>query len=382
MTRQRWHQTETAFHLRELRGCRARALLLQKLSTIAEACLSIMTVFIMGYSLRGFELRTMIAGVSSVLRALLASVASMGFDANGDPDATPLLAPGYNDTLSIEDADRLRRRLIVLQRMVLWCVNTQSMVVIWIHISVSTAPLRSPQPALLDPPDVGKAQWITIFCTSTLLLVNVGIWVLSCAVLCRSEWLAYANLVPSRSRLLRPTRLRVTTYEELLPKLQAAPSALAASGCGPVVDESLCVICLSDFQGPDVVAELPCGHFFHDGCARLWFVEQPQCPYRCKDSSTAIAESLEASTVGFPHQRDDSILGVHAQDIICDLNETYRVDESFTDTDELEISSCPQERHGAVGNTQRLQVPWSQNETEEHNVPSNLHRLQVPWSCL
>jgi hypothetical protein len=44
-------------------------------------------------------------------------------------------------------------------------------------------------------------------------------------------------------------------------------------------DDGACAICLDEFTGGDVVADLPCNHHFHADCAREWFDVKPQCPY-------------------------------------------------------------------------------------------------------
>jgi len=42
-----------------------------------------------------------------------------------------------------------------------------------------------------------------------------------------------------------------------------------------------CCICLEEFDGPDLVMLLPCGHVLHQGCGSTWLQRGHTCPYRC-----------------------------------------------------------------------------------------------------
>mmetsp|Transcript_76144 Transcript_76144/g.223236 ORF Transcript_76144/g.223236 Transcript_76144/m.223236 type:complete len:283 (+) Transcript_76144:58-906(+) len=45
--------------------------------------------------------------------------------------------------------------------------------------------------------------------------------------------------------------------------------------------EGSCLVCLGDFEGSDVIGQLPCGHGFHRRCIEEWLAVRPQCPLRC-----------------------------------------------------------------------------------------------------
>jgi len=46
-------------------------------------------------------------------------------------------------------------------------------------------------------------------------------------------------------------------------------------------DDSNCSICLSEVEAGDVMAQLPCGHHFHEACIRSWLTTGGICPMRC-----------------------------------------------------------------------------------------------------
>jgi len=42
-----------------------------------------------------------------------------------------------------------------------------------------------------------------------------------------------------------------------------------------------CVVCLQDFEAPESIARLPCGHIFHPTCLHKWILQDWRCPFRC-----------------------------------------------------------------------------------------------------
>ena len=50
-------------------------------------------------------------------------------------------------------------------------------------------------------------------------------------------------------------------------------------------DKKKCIICLDDFKNGDKVSSLPCTHFFHFKCIKLWFKNKNICPL-CKKEIT------------------------------------------------------------------------------------------------
>ncbi|CAG8507298.1 7298_t:CDS:2 [Paraglomus occultum] len=60
-----------------------------------------------------------------------------------------------------------------------------------------------------------------------------------------------------------------------------------------LADESLqnqtCVICLEDFEGKDMIRELPCGHIYHVQCIDPWLLQTstvcPTCKHDCSEST-------------------------------------------------------------------------------------------------
>lgn len=64
--------------------------------------------------------------------------------------------------------------------------------------------------------------------------------------------------------------------EALISRLESSPLSMA----GPAAAESgFCVICADDFaEEGALVAELSCGHAFHDDCIRIWLKRRHTCP--------------------------------------------------------------------------------------------------------
>jgi len=45
----------------------------------------------------------------------------------------------------------------------------------------------------------------------------------------------------------------------------------------------MCAICLNEFDGPDRVLPLRCGHLYHAECLRKWLEQSQTCPLRCSE---------------------------------------------------------------------------------------------------
>lgn len=88
-----------------------------------------------------------------------------------------------------------------------------------------------------------------------------------------------------------------------LPASELAPEADLAPEPPPIMKQtaSTCAICLCEYQHMDLLAELSCGHCFHDACIQpwLWQVQSSQdvCPMRCYGSHLLALPQLEALSV-------------------------------------------------------------------------------------
>lgn len=58
-------------------------------------------------------------------------------------------------------------------------------------------------------------------------------------------------------------------------------TTLAPSVTDREMEASQCCICISDFQGGDVLRKLPCCHHFHSHCIERWLRRSRECPL-CK----------------------------------------------------------------------------------------------------
>mmetsp|Transcript_45861 Transcript_45861/g.90992 ORF Transcript_45861/g.90992 Transcript_45861/m.90992 type:complete len:281 (-) Transcript_45861:257-1099(-) len=71
--------------------------------------------------------------------------------------------------------------------------------------------------------------------------------------------------------------------DDLTHKLQVTqalePRTFVASASH--TSETSCPICLSEVEAGNVVAQLPCGHSFHEDCIRNWLTTGGICPMRC-----------------------------------------------------------------------------------------------------
>jgi len=54
--------------------------------------------------------------------------------------------------------------------------------------------------------------------------------------------------------------------------------------------ESSCAVCLSDFEGGDMLRRLPCGHAFHRGCIDKWLRRNKVCPLCLQDIEATPAQ--------------------------------------------------------------------------------------------
>eukprot|EP00445_Apocalathium_hangoei_P027644 CAMPEP_0203936754 /NCGR_PEP_ID=MMETSP0359-20131031/74187_1 /ASSEMBLY_ACC=CAM_ASM_000338 /TAXON_ID=268821 /ORGANISM="Scrippsiella Hangoei, Strain SHTV-5" /LENGTH=233 /DNA_ID=CAMNT_0050866759 /DNA_START=48 /DNA_END=749 /DNA_ORIENTATION=- len=67
-----------------------------------------------------------------------------------------------------------------------------------------------------------------------------------------------------------------------------------ATAAAPEPAPACCAICLEDLCGSGAgacgaeagEARLPCGHIFHEACARQWLSRSPRCPFRCAAESS------------------------------------------------------------------------------------------------
>mmetsp|Transcript_129330 Transcript_129330/g.234968 ORF Transcript_129330/g.234968 Transcript_129330/m.234968 type:complete len:344 (-) Transcript_129330:115-1146(-) len=221
-----------------------------------------------------------LAGFLSVMRCYTARNMLMRYKAKASREET-----------SPADLDKLWKRLVWYQRLAIWIINAKSVLIVLLYAWCLTTTLTLLQLAALEQfaeRGLEMAQVLIILFWCCLFLANAVIGTFGWVSACRSRRLHYANLVQPQSHLMPPAELQVIMYEDLMLKLSLDPESAAAS-------KSSCAICLSEFEGPDTIADLPCGHYFHDSCARGWFQCQPRCPYRCQTSSTAILQSLRYS---------------------------------------------------------------------------------------
>ena len=88
-----------------------------------------------------------------------------------------------------------------------------------------------------------------------------------------------------------------------LPRMRYGSEAfVAAVGRRQGTDEEQCAICRMEFEeaeDEDDVMVLPCGHFYHAGCAEQWLGVNRACPvcFRDIDAPTLTTENTDASPV-------------------------------------------------------------------------------------
>ncbi|KAF7820248.1 RING-H2 finger protein ATL8-like [Senna tora] len=68
------------------------------------------------------------------------------------------------------------------------------------------------------------------------------------------------------------------------------PTKKYSDECFSSADDSQCTVCLSEYQGEDVLRILPyCGHFFHVICIDIWLQQHSTCPV-CRISLRELSE--------------------------------------------------------------------------------------------
>lgn len=287
-----------------------RAMYRQLAVTIFEAALAFFILFLVAYAGGMFAVKSVWADFLSIMRlavgAEFLSVARCWLARN---ILTCFDVHPSGDLMSREDAEKLWKRLLRYQRLAIWSMTVINLCITCIYFHGWSAPLRSAESDTYENPPQRESEvarvYIIIFLFG-LFTTNFGILLFGMALACRSEWLGFVNVVPLRSFLLAAVHLSTITYEELLARAPSDERTKRVSVAQIISHQDSCVICLSEFQGPDVLAELPCNHFFHESCARSWFAHQPRCPYRCRESSKAILQSMRANA-GADNQGEEEV---------------------------------------------------------------------------
>ncbi|KAK4279556.1 hypothetical protein QN277_011321 [Acacia crassicarpa] len=112
------------------------------------------------------------------------------------------------------------------------------------------------------------------FAVSTMFIVFV----------CTRLICARIQLNASRRSLLVASRSNLSMLERGSQGLESKavanfPTKKYSDGCFAAAENSQCTVCLSDYQGEDVLRILPyCGHFFHAICIDLWLQQHSTCP--------------------------------------------------------------------------------------------------------
>jgi len=94
----------------------------------------------------------------------------------------------------------------------------------------------------------------------------------------------YEALLSLAERLgeVKPKGLNKNDIEQL-------PSYRYASE-GSDTDQTVCVVCMSDFETRQVVRVLPCAHEFHSKCVDKWLKTNRTCPICRGDASNYFQE--------------------------------------------------------------------------------------------
>ncbi|XP_054807025.1 putative RING-H2 finger protein ATL36 isoform X2 [Prosopis cineraria] len=112
------------------------------------------------------------------------------------------------------------------------------------------------------------------FAMSTMFIVFV----------CTRLICARIHLNASRRSLLIASRSDLSLLERGFHGLEPTsvenfPTKKYSDGCFAAAENSQCTVCLSEYQGEDVLRILPyCGHFFHATCIDLWLQQHSTCP--------------------------------------------------------------------------------------------------------
>ncbi|KAI9124520.1 hypothetical protein K1719_004442 [Acacia pycnantha] len=112
------------------------------------------------------------------------------------------------------------------------------------------------------------------FAVSTMFIVFV----------CTRLICARIQLNASRRSLLVASRSNLSMLERGSQGLESKavanfPTKKYSDGCFAAAEHSQCTVCLSEYQGEDVLRILPyCGHFFHATCIDVWLQQHSTCP--------------------------------------------------------------------------------------------------------
>lgn len=118
---------------------------------------------------------------------------------------------------------------------------------------------------LSTPLSQGLQDWGTVLVLIANVLLCFGDTVLLIVMLASKNEDPPPPLIPPDAAVPRPFRYGQEIDEE---------SGLAKF-------DPTCVICLGEFNQGDEVAQLPCGHTFHEECVGKWLLRQTRCPLRC-----------------------------------------------------------------------------------------------------
>jgi len=69
---------------------------------------------------------------------------------------------------------------------------------------------------------------------------------------------------------------------------------------------SICAMCLEEFQQDMELAQLPCLHVFHQDCLNSWLMRQRKCPFRCRPEPHAVHVGRPQVEATPPHEAEVS----------------------------------------------------------------------------
>jgi len=108
---------------------------------------------------------------------------------------------------------------------------------------------------------------------------------------CFAELQAIRLLHPNAEASLRPFALPKAKPRFLHCRVTHSAFDMRKEGA---LGDSVCAVCLDDFEPESVVSQLACRHLFHDECIQRWLNSQPTCPFRC--SHTDVRDEVRPDT--------------------------------------------------------------------------------------
>eukprot|EP00931_Biecheleriopsis_adriatica_P057601 TRINITY_DN34189_c0_g1_i1.p1 TRINITY_DN34189_c0_g1~~TRINITY_DN34189_c0_g1_i1.p1 ORF type:complete len:313 (-),score=46.46 TRINITY_DN34189_c0_g1_i1:74-1012(-) len=105
--------------------------------------------------------------------------------------------------------------------------------------------------------------------------------------------LVFHRCFPARGEGTQPPKPKGATQEliDALPLIMFEEEASGSSSPGRCRGDTSCAVCICDFEGGEMLRQLPCSHMFHRQCIDRWLRRNKVCPLCLRDVEAPPPES-------------------------------------------------------------------------------------------